>query len=390
MSTSEMIIKSVPKGPNSLSHTLDGTTAATAWAGYLKNSSGFGPTKLKAYAASLPTPDKVLIQAPAKELYDKLAMTPLEADTAFAFGSFSILALGPLLPNTTRNIIFVHTRKRFARKGYPSGLLDQAKKDTPMGGGLVAASAACRGWNSALLLLANGFTCDVEIFTADIVKSGDEITGATHSFTFKWTKTCEEGSDEDLKFKEDHLDFVIAIQKAQWKRKSLAGQRFAMALNDVTFKLQDGIDAIYAIKDAAAKAQAEEDELEPMLIVEGEVVDTEEEEAKETEYEADGEEEAEEETKTLNDTLDKTDGAEADGDDEAYAEVKQVAEIMVADMAKDDTGEAEKEKTVLEADAEIISPPTPKERKTITGTKKRPAPSEAPSASTERKFRGRK
>ena len=182
--------------------------AVDVWDAYLANRARFGDTR--AYAQTLPPPDVVYVNVP-----QELVSVPAEAFSgSLGKEASSVLALGPLVRNKHRNVLFVHVRTHMLGDGQASRLLAAAKEDLKIvrGGTLSTSQPACRTWYASLLLLRNGFRADEALSTATIPPPNSGIAAQSASITFTY-------SAGDFN-PEEHLTYVRKLRDVHRARST--------------------------------------------------------------------------------------------------------------------------------------------------------------------------
>ena len=252
---------------------FDNSVAAEVWGAYLSTTKGFAPEQ-RAYAATLPTPARVLLATtPEGEAVAELLKTLLPAAphsvassrscvrtttaaakmshkkakaellTQLARTSMATVLLGDggrwaaAGGGCERKVLYMHTRSPFLRTGLASALLREAqelhKRATyhlnPNNVALYADAAACRTWGASLVLLRSWFQCSQHIWTCDPPRPGETPSGNSHHLAFRWTPAASE---------QEHLAFVRVAAKKQLARRSERAKEYGAELNKVVQALE--------------------------------------------------------------------------------------------------------------------------------------------------------
>lgn len=210
---------------------LRGTGASLAWKAYRTNAIGLGTSTEREYANSIPAPAKLLLLLPEAQqpIRHGLSIKTVQGARHAGTEAYAALLLSDPTPSVraTRNIMYMHCRQHMRRAGSASRLLKRAQLVAGEGS-LCATAPACRTWYSTLALLSNGFTADIELFTADVPMPGEPIPARSHDIQFSWSATTTHA---------EHVTFVRKALKMQTARRTVRSVAFTSELQRLIYRL---------------------------------------------------------------------------------------------------------------------------------------------------------
>lgn len=206
------------------------------WQAYAVTKKGFPPWQ-REYAVTLPAPSCVLLatSSAGEVIANLIPEAPLSQKTNLVKElltcSKAILLLDSIVEKAAaseRKILYMHTRTHWLGAGLASALLERAQQraaDVI----LFADAAACRTWDSSLVLLRNWFACTIDLWSCDLPRPRETPSPNSHRLMFIWKQD---------KSKQDHIDFVRTAMQKQLARRSARAKEYAKELQAVVDSLE--------------------------------------------------------------------------------------------------------------------------------------------------------